>query len=64
MNNVIGIGTDIVEVARIGDMIEKHDETFVQKVFTEGEIRSLGRKRSDPQSDWYRLVQGDQVDGH
>ena len=38
MNNVIGIGTDIVEVARIGDMIEKHDATFIQKVFTEGEI--------------------------
>jgi len=38
MNNVIGIGTDIVEVARIGDMIEKHEATFIQKVFTEGEI--------------------------
>ena len=39
--NVVGIGTDIVECARIGDMIEKHDDTFIQKVFTSGEITYL-----------------------
>ena len=46
MNNVIGIGTDIVEVTRIGDMIEKHDQTFIQKVFTEGEIEYCGPRKS------------------
>ena len=46
MNNVIGIGTDIVEVARIGDMIEKHDDTFLQKVFTESEITYCGPRKA------------------
>ena len=46
MNNVIGIGTDIVEVARIGDMIEKHDDTFIEKVFTEGEITYCGPRKA------------------
>ena len=49
MNNVIGIGTDIVEVARIGDMIEKHDDTFIQKVFTEGEITYCGPRKASVQ---------------
>jgi len=36
---IVGIGTDIVEVTRIGEMIERHGEIFLQRVFTEGEIR-------------------------
>jgi len=44
--NVIGIGTDIVECARIGDMIEKHDDTFIEKVFTRGEIEYCGPRKS------------------
>ena len=35
---IVGIGTDIVEVTRIGEMIERHGEIFLQRVFTEGEI--------------------------
>jgi holo-[acyl-carrier protein] synthase len=46
MNNVIGIGTDIVEVARIGDMIEKHDDTFIEKVFTQDEITYCGPRKA------------------
>ena len=43
--NVIGIGTDIIEVARIGEMIEKHDELFLRRVYTPGEIEYCsGRK--------------------
>ena len=43
--NVIGIGTDIIEVARIGQMIEKHDELFLRRVFTTSEIEyCAGRK--------------------
>lgn len=49
MNNVIGIGTDIVEVSRIGDMIDKHDDTFIQKVFTESEITYCGPRKSSVQ---------------
>lgn len=44
---IAGIGTDIVEVVRIGQMIEKHGELFLQRVFTAGEIRYCqGRKHA------------------
>lgn len=35
---IIGLGTDIIEVPRIGEMIERHGEVFLQRVFTEQEI--------------------------
>jgi holo-[acyl-carrier protein] synthase len=44
--NVVGIGTDIVECARIEDMIAKHDDTFIKKVFTSGEITYCGPRKS------------------
>lgn len=34
----ISCGTDIVEIKRIGETIEKFGETFLNKVFTEKEI--------------------------
>jgi holo-[acyl-carrier protein] synthase len=37
--HILGIGTDIVECVRIGQMIERHGELFLQRVFTDGEIR-------------------------
>src|SRR5215468_7014315 len=36
---IVGIGTDIVECLRIGQMIEKHAELFLSRVYTEAEIR-------------------------
>jgi holo-[acyl-carrier protein] synthase len=36
--NIFGIGTDIVECARIARMLEKHGEVFLQRVFTAEEI--------------------------
>ncbi|MFM7207750.1 MAG: holo-ACP synthase [Planctomycetaceae bacterium] len=36
--NVLGIGTDITEVLRIAQMIERHGELFVDRVFTPTEI--------------------------
>mgnify|MGYP001037732873 CR=1 FL=1 len=33
-----GLGTDIVEIVRVGEMIERHGEHFLQRVYTEGEI--------------------------
>jgi holo-[acyl-carrier protein] synthase len=36
---IVGIGTDIVECVRIGKMIEKHGELFLQRVYTPREIR-------------------------
>jgi holo-[acyl-carrier protein] synthase len=36
---IIGIGTDIVECLRIGRMIEEFGELFLNRVYTEREIR-------------------------
>jgi holo-[acyl-carrier protein] synthase len=36
---ILGIGTDIVECLRIGRMVEQHGELFLNRVFTEREVR-------------------------
>ena len=36
--NVLGIGTDITEVLRVAQMIERHGELFVGRVYTAAEI--------------------------
>lgn len=44
---IVGVGIDITEVKRIREMIARHKSRFVQRVFTEGEIKYCsGRKRS------------------
>lgn len=35
---IVGLGTDIVEIVRIGSMIERHGELFLQRVYSEAEI--------------------------
>ena len=35
---IIGIGTDIIEVARIKESIEKYGERFLKRIFTDVEI--------------------------
>jgi holo-[acyl-carrier protein] synthase len=42
---VISIGTDIVEVVRIGQMIERHGEVFLNRVYTDDEIRYCQRRK-------------------
>ena len=37
--NVLGIGTDIIECLRIAQMIERHGELFINRVYTPQEIR-------------------------
>lgn len=37
--NVLGIGTDIIECPRIAQMIERHAEQFIQRVFTPHETQ-------------------------
>lgn len=39
MINVVGIGTDIIECLRIAQMIERHGELFIGRVFTMDEIQ-------------------------
>jgi holo-[acyl-carrier protein] synthase len=36
--HVLGIGSDIVECLRIAQMIERHGELFINRVFTDHEI--------------------------
>lgn len=44
---IVGVGTDIVECLRIGRMIEQHGELFLERVYTEREIRQCNaRKRA------------------
>ncbi len=42
---VISVGTDIVEVVRIGQMIERHGEVFLNRVYTDDEIRYCQRRK-------------------
>ena len=45
---VIGIGTDITEVARIRTMLDKHGDIFLNRVFTQSEQDyCLPRKAAD-----------------
>lgn len=42
---ILGVGTDIVEIVRIGRLIERHGDHFLQRVFTDEEIRYCQRRR-------------------
>ncbi len=45
---IIGIGTDIAEIDRIENMLEKHPESFPSRVFTPSEIRYCqGKNRGE-----------------
>ena len=46
---IIGLGTDIIEVTRIGEMIERHGEVFLQRVFTEQEIAYCQHRKASLQ---------------
>ena len=42
---ILGLGTDIVEIPRIAQMLEKHGEHFLERVFTAAEAEyCMGRK--------------------
>ena len=43
---LIRIGTDIIECARIAQMIEKHGEVFLERVFTPREIQYCSTRRA------------------
>lgn len=42
---IVGLGTDIIEITRIGQMIERHGELFLQRVYTESEIRYCQQRK-------------------
>ena len=41
---IVGIGTDLAEVGRIRDAIERHGRRFIERVFTPAEIAYVERK--------------------
>lgn len=44
---IVGLGTDIVEIARIKETLERHQASFEEHVFTETErVAGAGRKDS------------------
>ncbi|MFO0809597.1 MAG: holo-ACP synthase [Gemmataceae bacterium] len=44
--DIVGIGTDIVECVRIRQMIDRHGELFLSRVFTEREVRYCQRSKT------------------
>ncbi|MFM7843604.1 MAG: holo-ACP synthase [Planctomycetota bacterium] len=47
--NCVGIGTDIVECLRIAQMIERHGEEFITRVYTPQEIDYCRRRKAATQ---------------
>ena len=46
---IIGIGTDIVECLRIAQMIERHGEVFLTRVYTQREIEYCSSRKAATQ---------------
>lgn len=42
---IVGLGTDIIEIVRIGQMIERHGEVFLNRIYTDDEIRYCQRRK-------------------
>lgn len=45
MNNMCKIGIDVISMARIERILRRHDNTFIKRVFTTGEIELCGGNR-------------------
>ncbi|MCH2597393.1 MAG: holo-ACP synthase, partial [Pirellulales bacterium] len=48
-HHIFGIGTDIIECLRIANMIERHGELFIRRVYTDHEIEYCSTKKSATQ---------------
>ena len=46
---VLGIGTDIIECLRIAQMIERHGEQFINRVFTDYEVEYCRARKAATQ---------------
>lgn len=46
---IIGIGTDIVQISRIKQVLERHGDNFANRILTDREL-SIYAKKSDPVS--------------
>jgi holo-[acyl-carrier protein] synthase len=41
---IIGIGSDLIDIRRIAQVIERHGERFLDRIFTEAERAKAGRR--------------------
>lgn len=48
-SQIIGIGADIIECLRIAQMIDRHGELFIRRVYTEHEIEYCSSKKAATQ---------------
>ncbi len=42
---IVGVGTDIIEVLRIGKMLERHGDLFLSRVYTDDEVRYCQKRK-------------------
>lgn len=42
---IVGLGTDIVEISRIAKMIERHGESFLNRIYTEKELAYCQKRK-------------------
>jgi holo-[acyl-carrier protein] synthase len=47
--HIVGIGTDIIECLRIAQMIERHGELFINRVYTDHEIAYCSARKAATQ---------------
>jgi holo-[acyl-carrier protein] synthase len=45
MSNIIGLGLDAADIDRVAEVIDRHGERFLQRVFTDAEIAYCTRRR-------------------
>ena len=45
MSNIIGLGLDATDIDRVAEVIDRHGDRFLQRVFTAGEIAYCSRRR-------------------
>jgi holo-[acyl-carrier protein] synthase len=43
---ILGIGTDITEIARIQEMIDRHGDVFLERIFTPKEIEYCSKHKN------------------
>jgi holo-[acyl-carrier protein] synthase len=48
-SQILGIGADIIECLRIAQMIERHGELFIRRVYTDHEIAYCSTKKAATQ---------------
>lgn len=43
---ILGIGTDVIEVKRVGDVVQRHGERFLRRIFTDNEIAYCSARKN------------------